>query len=121
MYERNYATDPRVLEEMAKRDAYAQEQQLRPGAILGASPAREVPMAESMNRLMAIIGSLDDAVSDLDQRTHVLRQPCPVPMNAKEVRAERSYSSLVGSINDQILRLERLHLSIRQITSELEI
>jgi len=111
MYERNYATDPRVQADT--QEAY------RPGAILGA--AREVPMAESMNRLMAIIGSIDDAVNDLDQRTHVLRQPCPVPMNAKENRAERSYSSLVGSINDQILRLERLHLSIRQITSELEI
>jgi len=119
MYERNYATDPRVLEEMAKREAYAQEQQLRPGAILGA--AREMPMAESMNRLMAIIGSIDDAVSDLDQRTHVLRQPGPGPMTAKENRAERSYSSLVGSINDQVTRLERLHLSLRQITSELEI
>ena len=111
MYERNYANDPRVTADT--------QETYRPGAILGT--AREVPMAESMNRLMAIIGSIDDAVNDLDQRTVVLRQPCPVPMNAKEVRAERSYSSLVGSINDQILRLERLHLTIRQITSELEI
>lgn len=113
MYERNYANDPRVQADT--QEAY------RPGSLLGASPARELPMAESMNRLMAVIASIDDAVNDLDQRTVVLRQPCPVPMNAKEVRAERSYSSLVGSINDQILRLERLHLSIRQITSELEI
>jgi hypothetical protein len=105
MYERNYAND--------------QEQQLRPGAILGT--AREMPMAESMHRLMLIIESLDDAVNDLDQRTHVLRQPGPAPMTAKENRAERSYSSLVGSINEQITHLERLHLSIRQITSELEI
>jgi len=111
MYERNYANDPRVQADT--------QETYRPGAILGT--AREVPMAESMNRLMAIIASIDDAVNDLDQRTVVLRQPCPVPMNAKENRAERSYSSLVGSINDQILRLERLHLSIRQITSELEI
>ena len=121
MYERNYATDPRVLaEELAKRDACAQEQQLRPGAILGVSPAREVPMAETMNRLIQVISSIDDAVNDLDQRTHVLRQPCPV-MSGKEARNERSYSSLVGSINDQVIRLERLHIGIRQITSELEI
>lgn len=115
MYDRNYATD-----ETAKRDAYGQEQQLRPGAIAGTSLAREVPMAETMNRLMQVISSLDDAVIDLDQRTHVLRQPGPMP-SPKEARSERSYSSLVGSINDQVTKLERLHLSIRQITSELEI
>lgn len=115
MYDRNYATD-----EMAKRDAYAQESQLRLGAIAGSTMAREVPMAETMNRLMQVISSLDDAVNDLDQRTHVLRQPGPMP-SPKEARTERSYSSLVGSINDQVTKLERLHFSIRQITSELEI
>lgn len=115
MYDRNYATD-----EMAKRDAYAQENQLRLGAIAGSTLAREVPMAETMNRLMQVISSLDDAVNDLDQRTHVLRQPGPMP-SPKEARTERSYSSLVGSINDQVTKLERLHISIRQITSELEI
>jgi len=116
MYERNYAT-----EEMAKRDAYAQEQQLRPGAIMGGTIAqREVPMAETMNRLMGVISAIDDAINELDQRTHVMRQPCPA-VNPKEARPERSYSPLVGSLNEQIMRLERLHLSIRQITSELEI
>lgn len=113
MYDRNYATDPRVLaEEMTKQEAHT-----RSGTLLG---AREVPMAETMNRLIQIISSIDDAVTELDQRTHVLRLPSP-QINTKEARAERIYSSLVGSINDQVTRLERLHLSIRQITSELEI
>jgi hypothetical protein len=124
MYERNYATDPRVLgEEMAKREAYAQEQQIRGtvlGAISGASTAREVPMAESMNRLMQVISAIDDAIMDLDQRTHVMRQFIPA-VSPKEARPERSYSPLVGSLNEQISRLERLHICIRQITSELEI
>jgi len=124
MYERNYATDPRIMgEEMAKREAYAHEQQLRPGPIMGAlsgSTAREVPMAETMNRLMGVISAIDDAINELDQRTHVMRQPCPA-VNAKDPRPERSYSPLVGSLNEQIMRLERLHFSIRQITSELEI
>ena len=125
MYERNYATDPRIMgEEMAKREAYAQEQQLRPGPIMGTtaglSPAREVPMAETMNRLMQVISAIDDAINELDQRTHVMRQPCPA-VNPKDPRPERSYSPLVGSLNEQIMRLERLHFSIRQITSELEI
>jgi hypothetical protein len=124
MYERNYATDPRVLgEEMAKREAYAQEQQTRGtvlGAISGLSTAREVPMAESMNRLMGVISAIDDAVMELDQRTHVMRQPNPA-VSPKEARQERSYSPLVGSLNEQIGRLERLHVCIRQITSELEI
>lgn len=112
MYDRNYATDPRVLaEEMTKQEAHTR---------LGAIGPREVPMAETMNRLIQIIGSIEDAVNELDQRTHVLRLPSP-QMNTKEARAERIYSSLVGSINDQVTRLERLHLSIRQITSELEI
>jgi len=121
MYERNYASDPRVLgEEMAKREAHAQEQQIR-GTILGADVARrEVPMAESMNRLMQVISAIDDAVMDLDQRTHVMRQPNP-SVSTKEARQERSYSPLVGSLNEQIGRLERLHVCIRQITSELEI
>jgi hypothetical protein len=61
MYDRNYATD-----EMARRDAYAQEQQLRPGAIAGTSLAREVPMAETMNRLMRVIGSIDEAAASND-------------------------------------------------------
>lgn len=125
MYERNYATDPRVLaDEMAKREAYAQEQQLRPGltmgAIAGSSVAREVPMAESMNRLMGVISAIDDAIMELDQRTHVMRQPSP-SVSPKDPRPERSYSPLVGSLNEQIMRLERLHVCIRQITSELEI
>lgn len=125
MYERNYATNQSVLgEEMAKREAYAQEQQLRPGltpgAISGASTAREVPMAESMARLMQVISAIDDAIMDLDQRTHVMRQPSPA-VSPKDPRPERSYSPLVGSLNEQIGRLERLHICIRQITSELEI
>ena len=122
MYERNYATDPRVLaDEMAKREAYAHEQQLRPGPIMGGTIAgREVPMAETMNRLMQVISAIDDAINELDQRTHVMRQPCPA-VNPKDPRPERSYSPLVGSLNEQIMRLERLHFSIRQITSELEI
>lgn len=121
MYERNYATDPRVLaDEMAKREAYAHEQQLRPGAIAGSSLAREVPMAESMNRLMGVISAIDDAIMELDQRTHVMRQPSP-SVSPKDPRPERSYSPLVGSLNEQIMRLERLHICIRQITSELEI
>lgn len=125
MYERNYATDPRIMgEEMAKREAYAQEQQLRPGPIMGAiagsSLAREVPMAESMNRLMGVISAIDDAIGELDQRTHVMRQPSP-SVSPKDPRPERSYSPLVGSLNEQIMRLERLHVCIRQITSELEI
>lgn len=125
MYERNYATDPRVLaDEMAKREAYAHEQQLRPGPIMGAiagsSVAREVPMAESMNRLMGVISAIDDAIMELDQRTHVMRQPNPA-VSPKDPRPERSYSPLVGSLNEQIMRLERLHICIRQITSELEI
>jgi hypothetical protein len=122
MYDRNYAT-----EEMTKREAYERDAMLqRPeqirgmGTIAGLSPAREVPMAETMNRLMAVISAIDDAIGELDQRTHVMRQPCPTA-NAKEARPERSYSPLVGSLNEQIMRLERLHLSIRQITSELEI
>jgi len=113
MYDRNYANDPRV-------QADAQEQSYRSGAGLGSNPVREAPMAETMNRLMHLIGQIDEAVDDLDKRTRDLRQPCPV-MNAKEPRAERSYSSLVGSLNEQVSRLERLHLVIRQITSELEI
>lgn len=122
MYDRNYATNQSVLgEEMAKREAYAQEQQLRSGAIMGAAVGqREVPMAEIMNRLMGVISAIDDAINDLDQRTHVMRQPAP-PATLKENRPERGYSPLVGSLNEQIMRLERLHLSIRQITSELEI
>jgi hypothetical protein len=115
MYDRNYATD-----ELAKREAYAGEQQLRPGAISGPSLAREVPMAETMNRLMRVIGAIDEAVNELDQRTHVMRQPCPAT-NSKDNPPGRSYSPLVGSLNDQISRLERLHLNICQITSELEI
>jgi hypothetical protein len=116
MYDRNYAT-----EEMTKREAYAQEQQLRPGSIMGGAIAgREVPMAETMNRLMAVISAIDDAVMELDQRTHVMRQPSPA-VSPKDPRPERSYSPLVGSINEQIMRLERLHHNIRQITSELEI
>jgi hypothetical protein len=116
MYERNYAT-----EEMTKREAYAQEQQLRPGLNLGATATqREVPMAEIMNRLMGVISAIDDAIGELDQRTHVMRQPCPTA-NIKEARPERSYSPLVGSLNEQIMRLERLHNNLRQITSELEI
>lgn len=113
MYDRNYATDPRV-------QADAQEQPYRPGAGLGLSPVREAPMADTMNRLMQAVGSLDDAVNDLDQRTHVLRQPGPV-MSPKEAPAQRSYCPLVASLNEQISRLERLHIGIRQITSELEI
>jgi hypothetical protein len=122
MYERNYATDPRIMgEEMAKREAYAQETLQAQGMRLGATVAqREVPMAETMNRLMGVISAIDDAINELDQRTHVMRQPCPA-VNPKEARPERSYSPLVGSLNEQIMRLERLHLSIRQITSELEI
>lgn len=125
MYERNYATDPRITgEEMAKREAYAHEQQLRPGPIMGAiagsSLAREVPMAESMNRLMGVISAIDDAIMELDQRTHVMRQPNPA-VSPKDPRPERSYSPLVGSLNEQVMRLERLHICIRQITSELEI
>jgi len=116
MYDRNSATD-----ELAKREAYAGEQQLRPGAIPGPSLAREVPMAETMNRLMRVIGAIDEAVNELDQRTHVLRQTCPSTNPNKEGRTERSYSPLVGSLNDQVSRLERLHLNICQITSELEI
>ena len=122
MYERNYATDPRIMgEEMAKREAYAQETLQAQGMRLGATVAqREVPMAEIMNRLMGVISAIDDAVMDLDQRTHVMRQPAPAAA-LKENRPERSYSPLVGSLNEQIMRLERLHLNIRQITSELEI
>lgn len=124
MYERNYATGPRIMgEEMAKREAYAQEQQLRPsimGAALSGSTAREVPMAETMNRLMQVISAIDDAIGELDQRTHVMRQPSP-SVSPKDPRPERSYSPLVGSLNEQIMRLERLHICIRQITSELEI
>ena len=119
MYERNYAT-----EEVTKRAAYAQDQQPCPGPIMGtiagSSLAREVPMAETMNRLMGVISAIDDAIMELDQRTHVMRQPNPA-VSPKEARPERSYSPLVGSLNEQIMRLERLHLSIRQITSELEI
>ena len=115
MYDRNYATD-----ETAKRDAYAQDQQLRSGAIAGTSLAREVPMAETMNRLMRVIGSIDEAVNELDQRTHVLRQTGP-SVGPKDPRPERSYSPLVGSLYEQIMRLERLHLNLCQITSELEI
>jgi hypothetical protein len=121
MQERYYERD-----EMAKREAYAQEQQLRSGPIMGTiaggstALAREVPMAESMNRLMGVISAIDDAVMELDQRTHVMRQPSPA-VSPKEARQERSYSPLVGSLNEQIMRLERLHVCIRQITSELEI
>ena len=125
MYERNYASDPHVIgQEMAKREAYAQEQQLRPGPIMGTiaggSIAREVPMAESMNRLMGVISAIDDAIMELDQRTHVMRQPNPA-VSPKEARQERSYSPLVGSLNEQISRLERQNSAIRQLTSELEI
>ena len=108
MYERSY------------QDACEQQ---RPGAIMGASlgaSTREVPMAESMNRLMNIITMFDEAITELDQRTHVIRQTGPA--NAiKEGRPERTYSPLVGSLNDQISRLERLNYTLRQITSELEI
>jgi len=118
MDERNYATDPRI---MAKREAYAQETLQAQGMRLGATVAqRELPMAEIMNRLMGVISAIDDAIGELDQRTHVMRQPCPTA-NAKEARPERSYSPLVGSLNEQIMRLERLHNNLRQITSELEI
>ena len=113
MYERNYATDPRVLPQDSMPE------QARGTAMLGAT-AREVPMAESMNRLMQVISAIDDAVMELDQRTHVMRQPNPA-VSPKEARQERNYSPLVGSLNEQIMRLERLHVCIRQITSELEI
>jgi hypothetical protein len=110
MYERSYQT--------------GEEQQIRPGAILGASlgpsVTREVPMAESMNRLMSIITFIDEAVTELDQRTHVIRQTGPQNV-AKDARPERTYSPLVGTINDQVSRLERLNYALRQITSELEI
>jgi hypothetical protein len=86
----------------------------------GTIAGREVPMAETMNRLMQVISAIDDAINELDQRTHVMRQPCSA-VNSKDPRPERSYSPLVGSLNEQIMRLERLHFSIRQITSELEI
>lgn len=120
MYERNYASDPRVIgEEMAKREA-AFAQQTIIGASLGASVTREVPMAESMGRLMNVITIMDEAIQELDQRTHVIRQSGP-PNVAKDARPERSYSPLVGSLNDQISRLERLNYALRQITSELEI
>ena len=119
MYERNYATDPRVIgEEMAKREAAIGHQTII-GASLGAS-TREVPMAESMGRLMNVITIIDEAIQELDQRTHVIRQSGP-PGVAKDARPERSYSPLVGSLNEQINRLERLNYALRQITSELEI
>jgi hypothetical protein len=116
MYERNYATDPRVMAQMAQEPMPEQTR----GTILGASTAREVPMAESMNRLTGVISAIADAIMDLDQRTHVMRQPNPA-VSPEEARQERSYSPLVGSLNEQIGRLERLHICIRQITSELEI
>jgi len=116
MQERYYERD-----EMAKREAYAQESLIMQGTRLGATVAgREVPMAEVMNRLTQIIGSIDDALVELDQRTQILRQVRPAN-NLKDARPDQCYSPLVGSINDQINRLERLHLSIRMITSELEI
>jgi hypothetical protein len=117
MYERNYATDPRV---MAQEPMPEQTRGTIMGAMSGLSTAREVPMAESMNRLMGVISAIDDAIGELDQRTHVMRQPSP-PISPKEARQERSYSPLVGSLNEQVMRLERLHICIRQITSELEI
>lgn len=118
MYKRNYATDPRIIgEEMTKREA----EMLRPGPVMGSTVGqREVPMAETMNRLMQVISAIDDAINELDQRTHLLRQPSPLA-NPKEARQERSYSPLIGSLNEQISRLERQNSAIRQLTSELEI
>jgi hypothetical protein len=119
MYDRNYATDSRVMAQMAQEPMPEQTRGTIMGAMSG-STAREVPMAETMNRLMGVISAIDDAINELDQRTHVMRQPSP-PVSPKDPRPERSYSPLVGSINEQIMRLERLHVCIRQITSELEI
>lgn len=112
MYERNYTAAQEPMTEGVRGSIM--------GASLGASTAREVPMAESMNRLMNVISSIDDAINDLDQRTHVLRQTAPA-IAQKDGRPERTYSPLVGSLNEQIGRLERLHFCLRQITSELEI
>lgn len=113
MYERNYAAQEATMEQPRGSIMGA-------GLGLGPSTAREVPMAESMNRLMSVISSIDDAINELDQRTHVMRQPAP-SVNPKDARPERTYSPLVGSLNEQIGRLERLHFCLRQITSELEI
>ena len=116
MQERYYERD-----EMAKREAYAQESLIMQGTRLGANVAgREVPMAEGMNRLTQTISAMDDAIVELDQRTQSIRQVRPAN-NSKDARPDQCYSPLVGSLNEQVNRLERLHLSIRMITSELEI
>jgi hypothetical protein len=116
MQERYYDRD-----EMAKREAYTQESMMAQGTRLGASVAgRELPMTEVMTRLSQTIGMMDDAIGELEQRTQVLRQMRPMG-STKDPRPEQCYSPLVGSLNDQNNRLERLLLSIRMITQELEI